>query len=195
MVIGLTGKYCAGKNEVAEFISAFGFYIVDEDKIGHEALEAVSGTLISMFGNLITDSDGRISRPRLGRLVFADDRSLERLESVVHPWMVEATRDRLRNRAQPNAVVNAALLFKMGLHALCDFVMIVRAPAIQRLYRGIKRDETSLNAALRRMCSQRLLNSAPEDVDIINIWNIGSRQRLEMRTFAALARRGLIQGD
>jgi dephospho-CoA kinase len=42
---------------------------------------------------------------------------------------------------QGNAIINAAILFGMGLHKLCDFVICVKAPFPVRFIRALKRDK------------------------------------------------------
>jgi len=37
-IIGLTGGYCAGKNEVARILEKYGWEVADVDKLGHAAL-------------------------------------------------------------------------------------------------------------------------------------------------------------
>ena len=79
MIIGLTGKSCAGKDEVASILSSFGYYVIDEDKLGHEALRANRDSLISEFGEGIL-SDGEVDRKKLGSIVFSDPMKLKKLE-------------------------------------------------------------------------------------------------------------------
>jgi dephospho-CoA kinase len=39
MIIGLTGKYCAGKNYIAVLLEARGLPVLDVDKLGYQTLE------------------------------------------------------------------------------------------------------------------------------------------------------------
>lgn len=192
MVAGITGKYCAGKNVVADALSDAGVLVVDEDRIGHEALRANRDELIAIFGSEISGSDGGIDRRALGAMVFEDPAALSRLESVVHPWMVDRTQEEIRKAGGRPAAINAAILFKMKLHMLCDFVIIVRAPVIVRLYRALRRDALSVPQVISRFRSQRQLNRAPGNVDTVSVWNVGTRNGLKRRVRRLLVRKGMV---
>ena len=189
MVIGLTGKYCAGKNAVADILSDLGWEIIDEDRIGHEALSARRDELVAEFSEAVLGDDGEISRRKLGRVVFSSAESLARLEAIVHPWMVAETERRIRESNAEDVVINAAILFKMKLHELCDSVMIVRAPTVQRIARCMKRDGLTLRQIASRFRAQRGLNRAPKGVDTDTVWNSGSLPRLSSRVERILEQR------
>jgi dephospho-CoA kinase len=181
MVIGITGELCAGKNLVAEILERDGYFVVDEDSVGHEALEACRDRIVAAFGPTILGDSGTISRRALGSIVFGDPGKLRALEEIVHPWMVAETRRRIEARTHPHAAVNAAILHRMGLDALCDRVLLVRAPQIVRFFRCLRRDHLPLRHILRRMASQRTLNRSSKGVDTVTVWNIGSRRSVEKR--------------
>ncbi len=191
MIIGLTGKYCSGKNLVANILEAYSIEIIDEDRIGHLALDEKRDQIAAEFGTAVVRSDGSIDRRELGKRVFAESDALARLEAIVHPWMVDETKRRAEQSTAANAAINAALLEKMGLHELCDFVVLVYAPALVRFFRALRRDGFSPTAVFRRMWSQRFLNEGLKSVDTVVVRNIGSRRRLESRVRITLARRGL----
>lgn len=180
MVLGLTGKYCSGKNVVATSLSNRGWYVVEEDQIGHLALMAKQDEIVEAFGRPIVGDDGTVSRPALGRIVFGDQRSLRRLESIVHPWMVGETERRLADHSG-NAVVNAAILFKMGLETMCDRVVVVRSWIYLRFMRARRRDGIRIGEIMKRQWTQRSLNRAPFGVDTITVRNNRSRKHLERR--------------
>ena len=51
MVIGLTGKSCAGKDLFASLLPSERFFIIDVDKLGHEALAMNRDALVKAFGD------------------------------------------------------------------------------------------------------------------------------------------------
>ncbi|UCF98262.1 MAG: dephospho-CoA kinase [Spirochaetaceae bacterium] len=152
----MTGKYCSGKNALVSFLLNKGFSEIDVDRVGHRILAdpEVKSQLRRSFGSEIFSSEGAIDRPVLGGRVFRDFHELRRLESIVHPPMVEEVKRSLQRLSGP-VVVNAAVLFRMGLEDLCDAVVCVRAPLIQRLKRARRRDGASLMQVLRRLRAQR----------------------------------------
>ena len=82
MIIGLTGKSCAGKDTVASMLSADRFSVIDVDALGHVALEANHGRLREAFGDSIFRPDGTVDRKILGPIVFSDPSKLGLLDSI-----------------------------------------------------------------------------------------------------------------
>ena len=138
------------------------------------------------------DGDGNIIRRTLGGIVFANPAQLARLESIVHPWMVEETRRLIVEGSEERYVINAAILFKMGLHSLCQSVVVVRSFVLHRIIRSRRRDGSSLRQIRRRLAAQRSLNRAPRGVDTISVRNNRSREQLERHVNRLLG--GYIEG-
>jgi dephospho-CoA kinase len=191
MVIGLTGKYCAGKNVAARVLEQRGFFVIDEDLVGHEVLESESQSVIKGFGTDILDNDGRISRQKLGAVVFNNREKLELLESILHPLMVHKTKELLAMRKQEHAAVNAAVLFKMELHKICDFVITINAPFVLRIHRAMQRDKQGLIRAFQRIWSQRSLNKGAWNVDRYSVCNVWRQSSLAAGICDILEKRGL----
>ena len=191
MVVGVAGSYCAGKSTVAQRLAARGFVEIDVDKTGHQALRELSDKVVQRFGRQILGEDELPDRRKLGDIVFADPQALAELESILHPRMVEIVQQRLTEASGRNCVVNAALLFPMGLHRLCDFVIWVDACAPIRLVRAMRRDKHSPVAVLHRINRQRRLSAkfSADEVDIDTVRNYGSRRALDKRIDGILQRR------
>ena len=128
MVVGVAGKLGSGKSAVAGMLADAGYRVIDVDRLGHRALVTERDRIVSAFGRGILFPDGQIDRRRLGALVFRTAEARRRLEAIVHPVMVRRVTTLVT--VEPAAVViDAALLHPMGLDALCDLVLWVRAPA------------------------------------------------------------------
>ncbi|MFW6338727.1 MAG: dephospho-CoA kinase [Alkalispirochaetaceae bacterium] len=182
MVVGVSGRYCAGKSEVSRMLVEEGYERLDVDRQGHQALVSERERVLALFGERIIGESGEIDRRKLGEIVFRDEEARTRLEEIVHPVMrerVDARAEESRRRGE-RLVIDAALLFYMGLHTVCDKVLWVDAPGIVRLWRALKRDKLSLPLLLSRFRAQRQLTPQPymHDVDIRRVNNWGSRARL-----------------
>ena len=86
--VGLTGGIGSGKSTVAGMLEGRGALVVDADEIAREvvapgapAYEAV----VARFGPAILAHDGRIDRPALARVAFADPEALADLNAITHP--------------------------------------------------------------------------------------------------------------
>ena len=199
MVLGVTGKYCAGKSTLAEILTdEYGFLEIDVDKLGHRALEEKAEEILSAFGPEVaasasqTGPAGSIDRRKLGDIVFSDKEALQRLEGIVHPVMRAEVLRFIDSHPGKEIVVNAAVLFTMRLEELCDAVIMVDAPVFIRIRRARNRDNLSLLQVIRRFTSQRNLGlqSAAGDVDIYTVYNDGDRAALGREVALILDKEG-----
>lgn len=157
--VGLTGGIGSGKSTVARLFSEHGAVVVDADALAREVV--APGTpglaeIVETFGTGVLAPDGSLDRPGLGRIVFADQAALRKLEAITHP-RISAESARLIAEAQaagsPVLIHDIPLLVENGLPETFDAVIVVEAPDEVRLARleerGLPRDE-----ALGRMKAQ-----------------------------------------
>lgn len=182
MIVGVTGKYCAGKSTLVKILRESGFQVIDVDRIGHIVLAELRSEVVNEFGTEVTRENGTIERSMLGEIVFRDSRKRENLEHILHPEMVKRVESELKKKGR-RVAIDAALLQRMGLHTLCDIVVCVKAPVILQIARGMKRDKLSLFHILRRLASQR--ENCPKSkgfaVDTYYVWNLGNIQSLQKK--------------
>ena len=162
-IIGLTGKYCAGKNHVALILERHNIRVLDVDKLGHLAIETEKERLLERFGEDILSRDGssesHIDRKRLGNKVFGKPDELAALEEIIHPAANRETLAWINSQQGPACVINAALLHRSSAFEMLDAVIIVEAPFLVRLRRARKRDHLSLITLLKRFKSQNKFNA------------------------------------
>jgi dephospho-CoA kinase len=179
---------------VAAILAERGFLVIDVDAVGHRVLrEPQARELVAArFGPGVLASDGEVDRRALGRRVFRHRRELPALEAIVHPRMVERVREELALATGP-VVLNAAVLFRMGLDRLCGAVLCVRAPWWLRLARARRRDGLGLLQGLRRIASQRgICPKLPgPGVDIYYVDNSGDGNALRERVLRLLREKRL----
>jgi dephospho-CoA kinase len=162
-VIALTGGIAAGKSTVTRRLGELGAVTIDADQLAREAVEPGSAGLAairSRFGDEVIGPDGALDRPALGAIVFADEKARLDLNGITHPAVIELFEARLRaaEAADPEAIVvyDIPLLAETGGRrgGLFEFVIVVEAPASERIerlveFRGMDRAE-----AERRIASQ-----------------------------------------
>lgn len=184
MVLGVTGPLCSGKSEAAAVLRSRGWRVIDADKVGHAVLRRpeVVRRLARLFGEAVLDGRGRIDRAKLGAVVFADRRLLRRLERVVHPLMVEAVRQRLAGRPGKDTVLEAAVLHRMGLHRLCDAVLLVTARHGTLLERARRRGVDPAKAG--RILALQDFSGVFRTADAV-VSSEGDRQRFRRAVLAA----------
>jgi dephospho-CoA kinase len=182
MVIGVTGKYCAGKDTAVRFLRRRGFREIDVDRIGHRVLEEMSRAVAEEFGPSVLTPDGGVDRRRLGAIAFQSKEEMRRLESILHPLMVRRVEEALAGGGG-HAAINAAVLFRMGLQKLCDRILCIHAPFPLRFLRALQRDGLPLGATWKRLAAQEgICPKFPSgDVDIYRVGNCCRRKALERR--------------
>ncbi len=181
MVLGVTGKYCAGKSAVTELLAGCGWHTIDVDSLGHVALQQKRQEVLQRFGRELDDGVGSIDRKRLGAIVFRNRTALRYLESILHPAMVAMVDEELAAREGVSVAINAALLYPMGLAERCDRVVWVKAGFWSRFRRARLRDGIGLAEMIRRERAQKRIS--PQfyrvDVDIVTVENRGDPAALE----------------
>lgn len=155
MIVGLVGKSCSGKDTVASLLDDR-FEVIDEDKLGHEALEKNVEKIKAVFGSGIV-KDGVVDRKALGRIVFSDPLKLQALNDITHPWMKEETLSLARDIEKKGriAVINAAILEEMGFVPYCDEILFVLSPYEMRKGRALLRDGITEEGYKNRALSQK----------------------------------------
>lgn len=197
MIVGLTGKSCSGKDTVASLLDDR-FVVIDEDKLGHRALESNTDKIREAFGDAVI-SDGAVDRKKLGPLVFSSPEKLELLNSISHPWMVEETLRECREIEKKGkiAVINAAILEKMGFVKYCDEIVFVLSPYEKRLERALKRDGVTEENFRRRSESQKEIGSTlfSSGKKVVTIINDKEREELsrQVASYCASIKRARVQ--
>jgi len=175
MLIGLTGKYCAGKNYAAAILEKHGLAVLDVDKLGHSALEYKKDEVFSLFGNEARNRDGSVNRRFLGEKVFGKKDAIAALEAIVHPQVDRMTLEWIASQKGKSCVINAALLHRMGVFGQIKYILIVNAPFLTRLLRAKRRDRLSCLSILRIMKKQKRfsLQYLAGNADIYIVENLG----------------------
>ena len=159
-VVGLTGPTGAGKSTVARVLAENGCLIIDADQLARKAVEpntACLASLVTAFSLDILYEDGTLNRQALAKRAFATPESTALLNSIVHPCVIQMTRELLETAPQNGyavAVIDAPLLFQAGLGAICHCTAAVLAPTEQRLRRICVRDGITEDQARLRMAAQ-----------------------------------------
>ncbi|MGI6432683.1 MAG: dephospho-CoA kinase [Sphaerochaetaceae bacterium] len=176
-IIGVTGRCCAGKNLIAQILENKGAVIIDVDALGHAALAQSTAQIAKVFGPTVLHEDSSVNRKALGKIVFSQPQQLRELEKIVHPLMVNMVVELLekaRLEGQKSVVLNAALLQRMGLDALCNEICFVNSPCIVRLIRAIKRDKATLRSFVQIEKAQKDIKArtlgGAQSVHIVANW-------------------------
>lgn len=169
-IIGLTGGIAAGKSTVSRRWAEHGAVVVDADRLARDAVAPESPGLAQVaerFGPGVIAADGSLDRPALGAVVFADPVARRDLEAITHPevWRLAQQAFDAAEAADPDSVVvyDVPLLAEArGSRPLrFEAVVVVDAPAAQRIerlvaHRGMARDEAERRVASQASDAERL---------------------------------------
>lgn len=174
MIVGIVGKSGSGKNQVSNYLVANKkFCCFDLDQVAHFGLNDLKDILVGAFSPYIINNTGLIDRKKLGEIVFADEKKLKLLESILLSY-VEGT---LGFQFPNNTIFNGAILHKSLFARYCDEFIYVKANFFVRLFRCLKRDKRSLKNILNRFKRQRGINQHLY-LDVKVIKNNGSLKSL-----------------
>lgn len=142
-ILGLTGGIAMGKSAAARQFRRMGLPLHDADAAVHR-LYAKGGRAVPAVRARFPEAvvEGSVDRQILGRLVFGKPEALKALERILHPLVRQETRRFLQRQARagrPLVVLDIPLLFETGGEALCDFVVVVSAPAFLQRQRALRR--------------------------------------------------------
>ena len=157
-VIGLTGKYCSGKNYIAGILEKKAYPVLDVDALGHKVIEMEKEAIAGLFGEDIIGKDGSIDRKALGAKVFGNSEKLAALEGIVHPGANRETVSWIEKQEKA-CFINAALLHRSSVFDFLDAIIIVKANFLSRLFRARKRDKLPWNAIFKRIKTQKNFNT------------------------------------
>jgi len=166
--------------------------IIEADLLAHEYLKPenpVSQEVIREFGHEILDASEKIDRAKLGELVFGHAEKLERLNSIIHPYVLAEIARRLKDLADGGAsvaVVVAALHVETGYYKTFDRLAVAWCRLEQQLERLIHRG-LSREQAERRIASQMPIDEKRRLADDV-IDCSGTLDETRRQTDEALAR-------
>ena len=130
-VIGILGGIGSGKSTIAAEFAKLGCKVIDADRIAHELLQdpAVREKVVGLLGQAVLDSSGKIDRRKVAEVVFADENMLASLNRIIHPRVLQRTRELIeqsRSQNQVKAIVlDMPLLVEVGWHKKCDKIIFV----------------------------------------------------------------------
>ena len=152
LVVGIGGQSGAGKTTIVNELRRFGSKVIDADVIGQSLLKKDTPEyrkLAKTFGKDILDKDGEVDRKALSEKAFTSKAALKKLNDITHPAILERIRAELERCHKGLVIVDAALLFTVGLDKDMDVSILVSASERLKLRRLIESGLTRTEAARR----------------------------------------------
>ncbi len=188
--VGLTGSIAVGKSFVAEVLAQLGCRVLDADATAREVVEPGAEGLrlvAEAFGPEVLRPDGSLDRARLGEIVFADEEKRRLLNSILHPLIIAAQDEWLREREREGprgvAVIDAALMIETGSFRRFDKLVVVHCDPGVQLERLMRRNGLSREEAERRVAAQMPQEEKMRHADFL-IDTSGTREETRRRAEA-----------
>ncbi len=179
--VGLTGGIGSGKSTVSALLAQHGAVVIDYDLLAREVVEPGTPALaqiVERFGERMLTEDGRLDRPALGAVVFADTAARRDLEAITHAAIL-ARAEEIERAAATDAIVvhDNPLLVEMGGHERVDVVVVVDVPVAVQVARLVQDRGMSEQDAQARIAAQATREERAGVADVV-VDNSGPRAEL-----------------
>lgn len=183
ITVGLTGSIGTGKSTVTKYLLERGYKVIDADKISRDVVkkgEIGYFKLIDYFGKEIIDKEENIDRQKLSKIVFSDKEKLEKLNSILHPVIIDKISELenvYKNKGEAIVFIDAPLLIETKLYENVDKVVLITADEDIQIKRIIKRDNIDETKARKIINAQMSFEEKRVFADFI-LKNNESRKKL-----------------
>lgn len=174
--VGLTGGIATGKSHALAEFRSLGAHTIDADEIAHRVItrgRPAYDEILEHFGSGILQQDGEIDRKALGRIVFADEEKLKRLNAIVHPRVFEEEEKELREietgmrKHSPIVITDAALMIEAGSYKRYDKIVVVSCIPELQFARLVARDGIPPEDAAIRISRQMPISEKVKYADYL----------------------------
>jgi dephospho-CoA kinase len=156
MKLGVTGGIGSGKTSVCRVFNILGIPVFSADEEAKLVMDADRDVMSKV--NYIAGKDlyagGSLDRKELARLIFNDEKLLQKINSTVHPVIFENFRVWSNLQESEYVILEAAILFESGSSGIVDRIATVIAPVEERIERVIRRNNLTREEVLERIRNQ-----------------------------------------
>lgn len=153
--IALTGTIGSGKTLICSVFGRLGVpvFVADKEAIKCYKDRRFLNEIASEFGNKILEN-GQLNKKALANIVFTDNKKLEKLNSMVHPRVLEMYNLWQENQKAPYTIMESAIVLEIGWDKKFDKIITVDSPKKISIERAMKRDNLSYDEIEERMNNQ-----------------------------------------
>ena len=190
LTILVTGGIGSGKSTVCRHFESLGIPVYDSDsraKSLYDSSLRLSANVNAAFGGDLLDGDGRLDRAELARRAFASPESLHKLETIVHPAVLEDFVNWRDTAGSDIVVLESAIAASLpSFMAEVDRVLLVTAPERDCIARAALRDGVSGEKIEQRIQRQREKQDCSAREPDATIVNDGTLEELYAKADGAL---------
>lgn len=185
VIVGITGGIGSGKSTVSDYLISKGFKVIKSDDLGKKLMKDdkdLKNKIIEEFGEESYTSDGELDRKYLASKVFATEESTKKINSIVHPVVIDKIIELLEkygNAGEELLFVESALMFESGMAEGYDYIITIYADEDKIVERVVKRNnltpeevsqrlEKQMSIEQKRKLSDFTLSNNGTEEDLIN---------------------------
>lgn len=160
--IAITGGIGSGKSVVSTILRIMGYRVYDSDSEAKKLMDespAIRQAISDRISPEVITADGLIDRTSLSRIVFADKKSLDILNSIVHA-AVRRHFDEWK-RGSGISFIETAILYQSHIDTMVDEVWCITAPTEVRIARVMSRSGLTAQQVRARIEAQRFTPTTP----------------------------------
>jgi dephospho-CoA kinase len=177
----ITGSIGSGKTLFSEYLRKKGYPVIIADDISKNILAGdkdVRELVIKEFGSE-SFTGGSINKKYLAETVFSDPDKVVKINSILHPRVIEKTDALLKEYSAGNKLifVEAALIYEADMESLFDYVVLVTADENTRKQRKVAFDKFSEEDFIKRNNNQIPDEEKKKRADFVFI-NSGTKEDL-----------------
>jgi dephospho-CoA kinase len=127
-VVGITGGIGSGKSTVCRMLAEKGFKVFYADSIAKELYikdNKLLKQLVKATSKDILNFKGKIILPKLKEFIFANKKNYLKINSIVHPVVIDYLKKEIQKAEEKVIVIEAALIFESSFDKVLDFVITV----------------------------------------------------------------------
>ena len=188
LIVAVTGGIGSGQSKVCEFFKDWQCKVINADNKAKEVIHRdrkLQNQLVAAFDKSIFRKDHSLDTKRLAQLAFKSEFSIQKLNQLVHPRMVESLVEEMEQARfsgkYPIILIDAALIFEISIENMFDAIIVVDAPVSIREKRVMERDGMTRQEFRSRLGKQIPLEEKVSWADYV-IKNDGSLDNLKQKT-------------
>jgi len=159
--VAITGGIGVGKTTVSNLFEKMGIPVFNSDVIAKEIMSsnhALKNQIIEVFG-VNAYENNKLNRSYLSNAIFNDRNLLEKMNSIVHPYVAEKFNSWLKNQSSKYIIYESAIVFESNGENAFDKIICVVAPKEEVIRRIIDRNNFSRDKII-----SIINNQLPEEV-------------------------------
>lgn len=156
MVVGLTGGIGSGKSTVAKLFEIIGCPVFYSDTVAKEIYfqRSIKPQIITLLGKEAYISETKIDKKFISSKIFSDTDLLHKLNTIIHPAVIERSKQFVEKHKGKLIIKETALLFEAKLENTVDKIILVAANDELRINRVMQRDRLSKEEVVNKIKAQ-----------------------------------------